>query len=59
MFVGGVKEDTTEDMVREVFGEFGEIEAVDIIMDKTTGKPRGFLFVTFADYDHVDKCVCK
>ncbi|PVD37307.1 hypothetical protein C0Q70_04306 [Pomacea canaliculata] len=59
MFVGGIKEDTTEDQVRETFGSFGPIEEVDMIVDKATGKTRGFCFVTFDDYDAVDKCVLK
>ena len=59
MFVGGVKDDTTEDMVRETFQEFGEITKVEMIADKNTGKARGFCFVTFGDHDSVDKAVCK
>ncbi|KAK6970153.1 heterogeneous nuclear ribonucleoprotein A3-like isoform X1 [Biomphalaria glabrata] len=59
MFVGGLKEDTTEDMIREVFSDYGEIELVDLITDKNTGKSKGFCFVTFKDYDSVDKCVLK
>ena len=58
MFVGGVKEDTTEDMVRETFASYGEIASVDLITDKHTGKARGFCFVTFEDHDSVDKAVC-
>eukprot|EP00916_Digyalum_oweni_P002307 GHVL01004204.1.p1 GENE.GHVL01004204.1~~GHVL01004204.1.p1 ORF type:complete len:188 (+),score=26.79 GHVL01004204.1:60-623(+) len=59
MFVGGVKEDTTEDMVRESFSPYGQIATVDLITDKHTGKARGFCFVTFEDHDSVDKAVCK
>jgi len=57
MFVGGLKDDTTEDMVRDVFS--GKIEMVEMIKDKATGKSRGFCFVTFNDYDTVDKHVLK
>lgn len=57
MFVGGLKDDTTEKEVRSLFEEFGEIDQVDMISDKITGKTRGFCFVTFKDYDPVDKCV--
>ncbi|KAL8608925.1 hypothetical protein ACOMHN_009786 [Nucella lapillus] len=59
MFVGGVKDDTTEDMIRETFGSFGEITQIDLITDKNTGKTRGFCFVTFDDHDSVDKAVLK
>ncbi|KAK7092731.1 heterogeneous nuclear ribonucleoprotein A3-like [Littorina saxatilis] len=57
MFIGGLKDDTTEEMIREVFP--GKIEMVEMIKDKTTGKSRGFCFVTFDDYDTVDKHVLK
>jgi len=59
MFVGGVKDDTTEDMLRETFSPFGQITSIDLIMDKATGKARGFCFVSFDDHDSVDKAVLK
>ena len=55
MFVGGLKDDTTEEMIREAFN--GKIDNVEMIKDKATGKSRGFCFVTFDDYDTVDKHV--
>jgi heterogeneous nuclear ribonucleoprotein A1/A3 len=57
MFVGGLKDDTTEEMIRDTFP--GKIENVEMIKDKATGKSRGFCFVEFDDYDTVDKHVCK
>uniref|UniRef100_A0A0B7BW09 RRM domain-containing protein n=1 Tax=Arion vulgaris TaxID=1028688 RepID=A0A0B7BW09_9EUPU len=59
MFVGGLKDDTTEDMVRDAFSQFGEIKDIELINDKATGKSKGFCFVTFEDYDAVDKCVLR
>ncbi|ESO86793.1 hypothetical protein LOTGIDRAFT_128275 [Lottia gigantea] len=59
LFIGGCKDDTTEDHLRETFSPYGEIEKIDLIQDRTTGKTKGFSFVTFKDYDSVDKCVCK
>ncbi|XP_069141118.1 heterogeneous nuclear ribonucleoprotein A1-like [Argopecten irradians] len=59
MFVGGLPDDISEDQIRGVFGEYGEIEKVDLIKDKTTGKMKRFCFVTFFDYDSVDQCVLK
>jgi len=59
MFVGGLKEDTKEDQVRECFTDFGEIDSIEMIQDKQSGRTKGFCFVTFTDYDPVDKLVLK
>ncbi|ESO86791.1 hypothetical protein LOTGIDRAFT_128317 [Lottia gigantea] len=59
MFIGGMKDDTTEDQIRDVFSPYGKIESIDIIKDRASQKPKGFAFVLFEDYDTVDKCVCK
>jgi len=57
VFVGGVKDDIDENQLNEYFSQFGEIQSVDVITDKETGKKRGFAFVTFDDTDTVDKIV--
>uniref|UniRef100_A0A1I8FDY9 RRM domain-containing protein n=1 Tax=Macrostomum lignano TaxID=282301 RepID=A0A1I8FDY9_9PLAT len=57
LFVGSLPKDATEDEIREQFGQFGDIESVEIARVKETGDSRGFGFVTFSDYDSVDKAV--
>ncbi|CAK8683153.1 heterogeneous nuclear ribonucleoprotein A1-like [Clavelina lepadiformis] len=59
IFVGGVKRECTEDELREFFGTFGNIESVEIPVDRETKMPRGFAFVTFDDFDAVDKLVAE
>ena len=59
IFVGGIKEDTHEDHLRQYFSDYGKIESIDVITDKETKRKRGFAFVAFDDYDPVDKLVCK
>ena len=59
LFVGGVKDEMTEELFQEVFSEHGEVTKIDIVKDKATGRGKGFAFVTFKDTDSVDKCNCK
>jgi len=49
----------TEDHLREYFSQFGSVASVDITKDRNTGQRRGFGFVTFDDYDPVDKVICN
>jgi RNA recognition motif-containing protein len=45
LYVGNLSFDTTEDTLRTEFAEFGEIESVNLITDRYTGRSRGFAFV--------------
>ena len=58
VFVGGIKEDIEEDEIRTYFEDFGTVTDVAIVTERGSGKRRGFGFVTFDDYDAVDKVVC-
>lgn len=49
LFVGGLNWKTTDDGLRGAFDRFGEISEAKVIMDRETGRSRGFGFVTFAD----------
>jgi RNA recognition motif-containing protein len=55
MFVGGLPADVTNENFRQFFLQFGDIEDSIVILDKDTGRPRGFGFITFADDDSADK----
>ena len=45
IYVGNLSYDVTEDELRQEFLAFGEVESVDIIMDKYSGRSKGFGFV--------------
>lgn len=49
VYVGNLSYNTTEDTLRTLFAEFGEIESVNVITDRYTGRPKGFAFVEMTD----------
>jgi RNA recognition motif-containing protein len=49
LYVGNLPFSATEDEVRNLFGECGTVEMVDLLMDRMTGRPRGFGFVQMDD----------
>ncbi|XP_030445422.1 UBP1-associated protein 2C-like [Syzygium oleosum] len=51
LFIRGLGWDTTNDSLRALFSTYGELEEAVVILDKVTGKSKGYGFVTFK---HVD-----
>lgn len=49
LYVGGIPYRTTEDELRTAFEEAGQVTSASIIMDRMTGRSRGFGFVEMAD----------
>ena len=46
LYVGNLSFDVTENDLREMLSEHGPVNEINVIMDKATGRPRGFAFVT-------------
>ncbi len=46
LYVGNLSYNTTGDTIREIFGAHGQVTDVHVVMDRETGRPRGFAFVT-------------
>ncbi len=46
IYIGNMSYNTSEDAVKALFSEFGEVEAVNLIADRDTGRAKGFGFVT-------------
>lgn len=49
IYVGNLAYNTKEDSLREAFAEYGEVGEVNIIMDRETGRSRGFAFIEMPD----------
>jgi cold-inducible RNA-binding protein len=51
LFVGGLSWGTTDEGMRGAFEKYGAVDDAKVIMDRETGRSRGFGFVTFSDDD--------
>lgn len=57
LFVGGIAWATTEEGLKELFGQVGNVVEVKIIVDRMTGKSRGFGFVTMETEEEAQKAI--
>lgn len=54
IFVGGLAPEVSQDELVDYFGQYGAIVDSVVMIDKATGKPKGFGFVTFDSSDSVE-----
>ena len=57
LFVGNLSYQTMENDLQEYFSQAGVVSSVNLMMDKFTGKSRGFAFVEYASSDEANKAV--
>jgi len=57
LYVGNLSYDTTEDTLRTLFGEFGEVESARVITDRYTGRSKGFAFVEMSAADAAQEAI--
>ena len=55
LFIGGISWETTEEKLKEYFENYGDVVQIVVMRDKTTGRPRGFGFVVFANPSILDR----
>ena len=51
IYVGNLSFDLTEDELRQAFGSYGQVDSVKIIMDRYSGRSKGFAFIEMANDD--------
>ncbi len=49
LYVGNLSFDTTEQQLQSMFTEHGPVKSAVLVMDRDTGRPRGFGFVEMSD----------
>jgi len=57
IFVGNLPFATSEDDLRGLFEPFGEVQRASIVMDRATGRSRGFGFVEMASDDQARQAI--
>src|SRR6185436_4047903 len=57
LFVGNLSYQTMENDLQDYFGAAGQVSSVNLMMDKFTGKSRGFAFVEFSSSEEANKAV--
>ncbi|MBI3114498.1 MAG: RNA-binding protein [Candidatus Harrisonbacteria bacterium] len=57
LFVGSLSYNTTQDALRDAFAQAGTVESATIIMDKMTGRSKGFAFVEMSSDEEAQKAI--
>jgi cold-inducible RNA-binding protein len=57
LFVGNLSFNTTENDLQDAFAAHGTVTEANLMMDRTSGRPRGFGFVTMSTADEAQKAV--
>jgi len=57
LYVGGLPYSTQEDALKELFTQAGSVVSAVIIMDKMSGRSKGFGFVEMSNNDEAQKAI--
>jgi len=57
LYVGSLSFDTTEDTLKDLFSQAGTVDSVSIIMDKFSGRSKGFAFVEMSSEKEAKKAI--
>ena len=57
LFVGNLSFNTTENELQDAFAVHGTVTEVNLMVDRMTGRPRGFAFVTMATPEEAQKAI--
>jgi RNA-binding protein 8A len=57
LFVSGINEEATEDILLDKFGEFGRINKLNLAFDRLTGYAKGYALIEYEDFDDAKRAI--
>jgi len=57
LYVGSLSYDTTEDSLKDLFSKAGTVDSVAVIVDKISGRSKGFGFVEMSSEEEAKKAI--
>jgi RNA recognition motif-containing protein len=57
LYVGNLSYNATENDLQDLFAQFGPVTDVNLMLDRATGRPRGFAFVTMATKEGAEAAI--
>ncbi len=59
LFVGNLSFNSTENDLQDMFAAHGTVVEANLITDRTTGRPRGFAFITMSTDEEAQKAIAE
>lgn len=59
LFVGNISYDVTDELLADHFAQVGQVESSKIIIDKMTGRSKGFGFVEMSTEEEAQKAIAE
>lgn len=57
IYIGNLTRNTTEDSLKRLFAEFGDVETVKVIKDRFSGTPKGYGFIEMPSNSEADQAI--
>ena len=59
LYVGNLPYTVDDAQLRDLFAKYGQIDELAVIMDRDTGRPKGFAFITFATQQAAEQALVE
>jgi RNA recognition motif-containing protein len=59
LYVGNLSYNTTDETLQQFFAQYGTVESAKVIMDRETGRSKGFAFVEMSTDEEAQEAIAK